>query len=500
MIRKGKIFVWVLALGLAFGGAGEARDSLTVAHLCDAKTLDPIGTNDVVSSGIDLHIYDTLLTLGTQGELVPQLAESYEVIDPTTYKFSLRHGVTFHNGEPFTAKDVKYTFERAKTPLGASIRQYVDDIDSVEVVDDFTVIFRLKRPFAPFLCTLTCAAGSIVNQKAVEAAGDNYGMNPVGTGPFVLKSWARGDKIVLERYDGYWGTKPAYKTLVVRSVPEAVNRTIELESGAADIAYYVSPSDIKRVEENPKLSLLRTMDNTTTYMGFNCAKAPFDNPKVRIAVSMALDTIGIQRAAWRGVGKAPIGPVAPGVRYSSKNFVPHVQDVEGAKKILAEEGVALPMTAEIWTNDRKERVDMATIIQSQLEEIGIHVEIKVLEWGSYLENLKRGTHDMFLLGWPAAAPDPDFALTGVFHSSMAGATNFAFFKDAEVDRRLDEGRGMEDGPDREAVYEAVQQRIDALCPWVYLHNDEQIVGTRKDVHGLVLSSRGYHLLTPVTFE
>jgi len=167
VIRKGKIFVWVLALGLAFGGAGEARDSLTVAHLCDAKTLDPIGTNDVVSSWIDLHIYDTLLTLGTQGELVPQLAESYEVIDPTTYKFSLRHGVTFHNGEPFTAKDVKYTFERAKTPLGASIRQYVDDIDSVEVVDDFTVIFRLKRPFAPFLCTLTCAAGSIVNQTAV---------------------------------------------------------------------------------------------------------------------------------------------------------------------------------------------------------------------------------------------------------------------------------------------------------------------------------------------
>ena len=133
-------------------------------------------------------------------------------------------------------------------------------------------------------------------------------------------------------------------------------------------------------------------------------------------------------------------------------------------------------------------------------EIGIHVEIKVLEWGSYLENLKRGTHDMFLLGWPAAAPDPDFALTGVFHSSMAGATNFAFFKDAEVDRMLDDGRGMEDGPDREAVYEAVQQRIDALCPWVYLHNDEQIVGTRRELHGLVLSSRGYHLLTPVTFE
>ena len=118
MKRMVKVLAGALVLGLAVVGAGEAKDSLTVAHLCDAKTLDPIGTNDVVSSGIDLHIYDTLLTLGTQGELVPQLAESYEVIDPTTYKFSLRHGVTFHNGEPFTAKDVKYTFERAKTPWG----------------------------------------------------------------------------------------------------------------------------------------------------------------------------------------------------------------------------------------------------------------------------------------------------------------------------------------------------------------------------------------------
>jgi len=502
MQRFGKALVWALVLSmvLAVGAFAEAKDTLVVANIYDAKTLDPVATNDVASSGICLHIYDNLLTLGPDGVPVPQLAEKYDIVDATTYKFYLRQGVTFHNGEPFTAADVKYTFERAKTPLGASIRQYVDDIDTIEVVDDHTVIFKLKRPFTPFLLALTHTAGSILNQKAVEAAGENYGMNPVGTGPFAFKAWAKGDKITLERYDGYWGEKPAYKTLVMRSIPEATNRTIELESGAVDLAYQIVTNDLKRVEENPKLALLRVVDNSTTYMGFNCAKAPFDNPKVRRAISMALDTVGIQKAVWRGVGKSPVGPIAPNVLYSYKDFQPHVQNVEEAKKILAEEKVSLPMNVQIWTNERKERIDMATIIQSQLADIGINAEIKVLEWGAYLDGLKQKTHDMFLLGWVASVPDPEFALSGVFHSSMVGSTNFTYFIDETVDKMMEDGKALPNGPDREKVYVELQKRIDDLCPWVYLHNDEQIVGAQKTVKGFVPSPRGYHVLTGVTFE
>ena len=502
MERWKKVLLGALCLVMAVAGGAfaEAKDVLTVANIYDAKTLDPIATNDVASSGVCLHVYDNLLALGPDGVPVPQLAEKYEIIDPTTYKFYLRKGVTFHNGEPFTAADVKYTFERAKSPAGASIRQYVDDIDTIEVVDDSTVVFKLKRPFTPFLLALTHTAGSILNQKAVEAAGDNYGMNPVGTGPFVFKAWAKGDKITLERNDAYWGHKPAYKTLVMRSIPEPTNRTIELESGAVDLAYQITTNDLKRVEENPKLSLLRVVDNSTTYMGFNCSKAPFDNSKVRKAISMALDTVGLQKAVWRGVGKAPIGPVAPNVLYSYKDFQPHVQNVEEAKKILAEEKVTLPLAVQIWTNERKERIDMATIIQSQLAEVGINAEIKVLEWGAYLDGLKQKTHDMFLLGWVASVPDPEFAICGVFHSSMVGSTNFTYFVDAEVDKMMEAGKALPNGPDREKAYVELQKRIDDLCPWVYLHNDEQIVGAQKNVKGFVPSPRGYHILTDVTFE
>ncbi|NLK19373.1 MAG: ABC transporter substrate-binding protein, partial [Synergistaceae bacterium] len=195
-----------------------AKDTLVVANIYDARTLDSITQNEVATSGMCLHIYDTLIALDQDNNLVPMLAEKWEQVDDLTYKFYLRKGVFFHNGEPFTAADVKYTVERAQTPVGSAIRQYSEVVDKVEVIDDHTVTMTLKSPFTPFLMSLTHTWGSIVNQKAVEAAGESYGMNPVGTGPFKFKSWNKGDQIVLERNDDYWGEKPAYKELVMRAV------------------------------------------------------------------------------------------------------------------------------------------------------------------------------------------------------------------------------------------------------------------------------------------
>ena len=475
-----------------------AKDTLVVANIYDARTLDPIVQNEVATSGMCLHIYDTLLALDQENNLVPMLAEKWEQIDDVTYKFALRKGVKFHNGEPFSAKDVKYTVERAQTPVGSAIRQYSEVVDKVEIVDDYTVIFKLKAPFTPFLMSLSHTWGSIVNQKAVEAAGESYGMNPVGTGPFKFKSWNKGDRIVLERNDDYWGKKPAYKELVMRAVAESINRTIELESGAVDIAYRVPVTDIKRVEENEKLTLYRHLENSTSYMGFNCAKAPWDNPKVRQAVRLALDNVGMQKAVFRGTGRAPNAPVAPSVKYSDKD-IPYVKrDVEAAKKLLAEAGVQLPLKAEIWTNDYKPRRDLATIIQAQLKEVGIEVEHKVLEWGAYLDGLQKKTHDMYILGWVASVPDAEFAISGVLRST--GGSNYSFFSDAEVDALLEKGKSLPDGEERAAVYKKVQERIHELAPWVYMYNEETFHGSQKNVKGFVPSPRGYHLLTNVTFE
>ena len=487
----------VLLVGL-FALPALAKDTLVVANIYDARTLDPIVQNEVATSGMCLHVYDTLVALDPENNLVPKLAEKWEQIDDTTYKFYLRKGVKFHNGEPFTARDVKYTVERAQTPVGSAIRQYSEVVDKVEVLDDYTVLFKLKFPFTPFLMSMTHTWGSIVNQKAIEAAGESYGMNPVGTGPFKFKSWNKGDRIVLERFDDYWGKKPAYKELVMRAVAESINRTIELESGAVDIAYRIPVTDISRVEENPNLKLYRIIENSTTYMGFNCAKAPWDNVKVRQAVRLALDNVGMQKAVFRGTGRAPNAPVAPNVKYSDKD-IPYIKrNVEEAKKLLAEAGVKLPLKAEIWTNDYKPRRDLATIIQAQLKDVGIELDHKVLEWGAYLDGLQQKTHDLYILGWVASVPDAEFALSGVLKST--GGSNYCFFKDEQVDALLDQGKGMPDGPERAAVYKKAQERIHELAPWVYMYNEETFHGAQKNVKGFVPSTRGYQDLSTVTFE
>jgi peptide/nickel transport system substrate-binding protein len=482
------------------GFAAAEKDTLIVANIYDAKTLDPHATNDVASSGAMLQIYETLIKPDSENNLVPQAAAKWEKLDELTYKFYLKKGVKFHNGEEIKASDVKYSIERAMSPKGVAIQNYSSEVDKVEVIDDYTLTIKTKKPSTPFLASLTHTWGSILNEKAVEAAGDNYGMNPVGTGPFKFSSWAKGDRLTLERFEDFHGEKPAYKTLVIRSITEPTNRTIELESGAVDIAYGISTNDISRVESNKDLKLLRVMDNSTTYMGFNCAKKPFDDVRVRRAISMTIDTVGINRAVYRGVGQAPVGPIAPNVKYSDKTLPVHERDLEGAKKLLAEAGYPDGFSAEIWTNDKKERVDMATIIQSQLSELGIDVEIKVLEWGAYLDGLKAKEHDMFIVGWVATVPDPDFAVGATFHSSMAGKMNFAFFQDEDIDAMIEEGKVLPDGPERAELYKTLQRDICNKAPWVFLLNDEQICGLRKNVHGFEPSPRGYHELYNVYFE
>ena len=403
-MRKSILALLALALVLALGGSAfAAKDSLVVADQYDATMFDPVRHNDYPSSRACHQVYDTLIFLNDDGTFRPGLAEKWEFVSDTAYKMYLRKGVKFHNGEDLKAEDVKFSLERATTDLGAHIKTYSQDLDNVEIVDDYTVILHLKKVNFPFFASLAHSWGSIVNKKEVEAQGENYGTpagTAVGTGPFKFVSWQKSDRYTLERFDDYWGDKAKFKTLVVRSIPEPTGRTVGLETGEVDIAYPMITNDISRIEENEALVLQRKPLASTTYMGFNTTKKPFDDPRVRNAFSAALDTVGIQKAVFRGVGKTPRTLIPSGIKYSIDADLPvHARDVEAAKKLFAEAGVdPKGLKLEIWTNERKERVDMATIIQAQLQELGIEAKIKVLEWGAYIQGLQKKEHDLFLLG------------------------------------------------------------------------------------------------------
>ena len=209
------------------------------------------------------------------------------------------------------------------SPVGSATRAYSKDLASVEVIDDYTVQMKLKQPSTPFLMLLTLSWGGIVNEKAVRAAGDNYAMNPIGTGPFRLVDWKRGDRITLERYEDYWGERLRYKTLIFRSLPEPTTRVVELETGGADLALEIPVNEIDRVLSGSNTTLLRTLGSYYTVMGFNCERAPFDNPEVRKAISLAIDTEGIHKAVQRGVGTVPLGPLPTFMPYFDSTLPKH---------------------------------------------------------------------------------------------------------------------------------------------------------------------------------
>lgn len=482
--------------------AGSTQDTLTIAQGSDATTLDPVAANNVYSSNVMKQIYDNLVDLDKDGNVVPMLAESWDVSpDGLSYTFHLRQGVKFHNGDEMKASDVAFSLKRAQESASVSHIFGEIDPDSFETPDDYTVSFKTTAANAGFLAGLAHTGAGITSEKAVTEGGENYTNAPVGTGPFKFVSWAKNATIELERFEDYYGTKPEISKMTFRIITEATNRAIELESGGVDMAFDISTNDISRVEDNSDLQLIRKIDNQTTYLAFNCEKAPYDNPKVRQAIAYAIDTASVCQAVWRGIGQPAVGPVAPSVKFFDDSLTIHEYNVEKAKALLKEAGVEnLQMT--ISTNDRQERIDMATIIQSQLKEVGIDVTIEKLEWGALLDKADRREQDTIMVGWTCQSSDPDLALYAPFHTQKDGAVgnNYANYSNKTVDELLEKGRVTSDETKRAEIYKQLQTTINEDAPWIYLNNGEVVVGAKANMTGFEPTAYGYHTLYNITFK
>lgn len=492
--------IMMLALTACGGGAAGDGDTLTVASGGDAISLDPVATNDNQSSNIMVQIYEGLMKLDANGEVVPSLAESVEQPDDVTYVFKLKQGVKFHNGEELKASDVVFSLKRATEAPNVKHLFATIDPASIKANDDYTVEFKLLYPFKGVLAALCHPGAFITNEKAVNDGGDSYAMNPVGTGAAKFVSWSKANELVLERNEDYHGEKTAYSKLTYRVIPEPTNRLIELESGGVDIALDIAPNDLEKVEGNSELQLLRSLNYGTTHLGFNTSKAPFDDPKVREAVSYALDMDAIVKAVFLGVGRTASSPLPPTVQYSiADDMQPKTRDIEKAKALLAEAGYADGLSTTLSTNENKQRSDMATIIKEQLSEVGIDVSINVLEWSAYNDLIKNSQQDMFIIAWIADSPDPDTFMYPCFHSSAAGeGGNYSFLNDPEMDDLLDRARQSQDDAERADLYAQAQQRAIDVTAWVPQHYSELLVGAQANVNGVELSPFGWYDLSGVS--
>ncbi|HSW09701.1 MAG TPA: glutathione ABC transporter substrate-binding protein [Bacillota bacterium] len=474
--------------------------NIVVAQGADAVSLDPHKTNDLPSARVMRHIYDTLVVQDEDLAIQPGLATEWKQIDDLTWEFKLRRGVEFHNGEALKAADVKFSFDRLLNPETASPGAFILGVlESVQVVDDYTVRLRLKQPFTPILSHLAHNVSGILNQKAVEAVGaEDYGRQPVGTGPFSFVNWTTGEHIDLVRFDGYWGTKATPNTLRFRNIREGATRAIELETGAVDIAFDIEPADYERLKGLDTVQIVRHPTLTTQYIGFNLQKPPFDRVEVRRAINHAINVPEIIEHVLLNVGRKATGPISPVVWGAHPDLEGYEFNPDRARQLLAQAGLAQGFSTTIWTNDNPIRMKIAEVVQRRLADIGITVEIQVLEWGTYLADTAAGKHDMFILGWVSVTGDADYGLYSLFHSSQFGnAGNRTFYKNERVDYLLDKGRTSAVAEERLAAYKEAQELIVADAPWLFLNVGEGVQGLGKTITGFVWHPAGHHRLTGV---
>lgn len=489
----------IFAAGAKETGAAkpENKDTLVIAFPADARSMDPHDTNDQPSARVWKQIYDTLMHQSADLEVTKGLVKDYKVVSPTLYEFELIQGIKFHNGMELKASDVKFTFDRMiqkKAPAAFLVAA----LDRVEVTGPYTFKMHLKYPFGPFITHLAHTATSILCEAAVKAAGDNYNRNPVGTGPFKFVEWRSSDSITLERYDAYFKGPAKSKKVVFRIITENANRAIAIETGEADLAYDIDPRDFFNLYEQPGIVGLQSRGLSTAYLGFNAQKKPFDNVKVRQAVNYAINNESAIQVLWMGAAIRPRSPLAPNVQFARTDLAGYNHDPAKARQLLAEAGYPNGFKSTIWTNDNPIRIKYAEIYQEQLRQVGIEVSIEILEWSAYLTRTAAGEHDMFILGWVAVTGDADYGMYALFHSSQFGeAGNRTFYKNAELDRLLDEGRTSPDPEKRRQAYYRAQEIVINEAPWAFMYVQDVLSLSRSWVKNFKNHTAGHHILYEV---
>jgi len=478
-------------------GTTGKKTEIVIAQRADAPSLDPHASNDSAASNVKIQIFNSLVKTDLNMEMVGDLAESWQILDDLTWQFNLRKGVKWHNGEDFTAADIKYTVERMK--VSPQVGHLVEAISEVEILDDHTVLLRTDEPYAPMLANLSHSAARIVNQKAIEEYGEEVGENPIGTGPFKFAEWVSGERIVLERFEEYFEGPAAAERLVFRPIPEGTSRTIALETGEIDIAYEIEPNDKAIVEENDETKLYEQNSNRTEYLSFNLNKTPFENQKVRQAISHVIDKQSILEVAEVGRGGIAHTVIGPKVLGFNPDVPQYDFNVEKAKQLLTEAGYPDGFSTTLWASgDVRER--MAQVIQNNLAQIGIDASIQLLEWGAYLDRAAKGEHDMFLLGWTNLTADGDGGMYPLFHSSKLGpGGNRSFYSNPEVDALLEEGRVTVDPEIRPESYKKAQLIIMEDAPWVPLYYQTVNLGARADLKGVELHPGSMHRFYNVSY-
>jgi peptide/nickel transport system substrate-binding protein len=501
--------LFVVAILLLLTAAGCAPDkpvadtTVLIGRASDALALDPARITDSESAEVTEQIFDHLVRYRPDStEIAPSLAESWESSpDGRIWTFHLRHGVRFHDGTPFDADAVVFSFDRQRDPRHPYHQPdftYWDtnfrNIQLVERIDAYTVRITIERPYAPFLANLAMFPVSIVSPAAVRKWGPDFARHPVGTGPFRFVEWSPGERIMLGANPNYWGGAPKIQHLVFVAIRDARQRLVALEGGAIDVAENLSPEDLQFVALHPELTLLRTPGNNVGYLAMNTTHPPFDDVRVRRAVNFAINKTAIVKLLYQGLALLATSPVPPSL-WGHVDEPLYSYDRGMAMKLLAEAKYTPPAhRPKLYVMDTPRAYmpspeTVARIIQHNLRDVGMDVEVVVNDIDTHVRMTQNGVHDLCLLGWSADTIDPDNFLYVLFDPENAEpglARNLSFFKNAELHGLLAWAQESSDRSEREQFYKKAQDIIARQAPWVPLAHGEVVVAARASLAGLRL--------------
>ncbi|MBT9159733.1 MAG: ABC transporter substrate-binding protein [Dehalococcoidia bacterium] len=442
-------------------------------------------------------ILETLVILDEKMEPQPWLAKSWNVSeDGLTWTLYLREGVYFHDGTPFNADAVKVNIERIEDERPG----FLGELQSIEVIDDYVIKFTHSEPFAPFIETLAWGTlFAIVSPNAIDEKGNI--IEPIGTGAFKFYEHVPDDRLVMVRNEDYWGGIPKLEKITLKSIPDHLTRIMALEAGEVDLITCILPEHASILINDPEITMLIEPSSTSHFLIFNNNRTPFDDVRVRQAVRYAINTETMVEHAMEGFGIVGMGITPPNIE---SWFHPEIGapefNPEKSRELLQEAGwVDIDGDGMMEKDGEKFKVrfalntlylamyphlTMAEIIQAQLSDVGIEVELIVLERGAYFDGLRAGELEMCFDAFPFLTGEPDFVFYRSFHSEGDWNPRFGmFYNNPRVDELLELGKTTTNFQERREIYHEIEEIIVDEVPLYTLMYGKNIDAIRNHVQG-----------------
>lgn len=478
------------------GNSGERvqKNTLIVAKSEDLTSLDPSLAFNLKSHSVYCQMFEGLVRLDSATkEVVPCLATEWEQLDEVTWRFTLREGVKFHDGNTMTSADVVCSFERIMSGMTST---YVDYIESIEADGDYAVIMHLKMPYAQIIQALTYPSAAIVSKAAVEQFGEEFAQHPVGTGPYAFVSHMVADSVTMKAFDGYWGEQAKTENLIFKIIPEGAQRTIMLENGEVDIICDVLANDAVRVEESQNLKLVHEAGYKYYGLYFKCdSTGPVSNKLVRQAIERAVDKQIMVDAVMSGFGQVgSLYCTPPTAGYDASKDKGNLYDLDAAKSLMAQAGYPNGFDLEVYVRTGQIYDELATIFQDQMKAININVKLIYMDSNTIDEMVYSGQNVPIRFSfYNNICGDVDFVMQKLLPSTYGQV----YFND-KMNDLITRARAETDPAKRQVVYNEFYDLMAEDVPQIAFFYEEILMGLNNNVEGFQLNPLGDHQYASVS--